>query len=519
MEDRRMVKLTNAKYRPIFIIFAAAILPVIALLSGCDGESKPTHPEIASRLPHLFPYTCGAVIPPNIAPLNFSIRENGDLFFVSIASVNAPSLEIRSASPDIRIPSAKWRALLAHAQGGTIAITVAVKNGNSWQQYQPLIDTISTDSIDPYLVYRRLPVCKDWSRMGLYERELGGFSEEIIYHNKKSDVCFNCHSFRNNDPQSLIFQIRSPEYGTPMVVGNTAPGKNAIGMVDTKTAFTSGKAGFAARHPTHDLVAFSMNKFEMLFHASGIEPRTVFNGSGDLAVCDLRSNNIFSPPQLRSPSRIETMPAWSPDGASLYFCCAPQLPENRYREIRCDLMKIGFNPASLSWGKLDTVLSAAAAGGSICQPRCSPDGRFILITVAPYGDFPIDKSGSRLALFDTRNSTMTKLDADSSSIDGWHGWSQSGRWIVFTSKRLNRRFSSVYFCYCDSSGVMHRPFILPQEDPAWYASSLAAVTVPEFTKGKIPYSMRTIQAALDNYKNHHVKPDVVTSATAVQSEY
>jgi hypothetical protein len=206
------------------------------------------------------------------------------------------------------------------------------------------------------------------------------------------------------------------------------------------------------------------------------------------------------------------MPEWSRDGRWLYFCSAPQLPEKEYRTVRCDLMRIGFDPQTRCWGALDTVLLARDAGGSVLQPRWSPDGRFLLVNVSPYGDFPIDKAGTRLCIFDPRLRRLRVLDSDSLSTDAWHGWSSNGKWIVFNSKRLNKRFSSIYFCYVDTLGTFHKPFVLPCKDPEFYDYSLSAFNVPEFTTSRIACSPREIQNALDRFRE---KPPVeaVTSAS------
>jgi Tol biopolymer transport system component len=179
--------------------------------------------------------------------------------------------------------------------------------------------------------------------------------------------------------------------------------------VNTKTQFSSGRAGFTSWHPSRNFIAFSMNRFEMLFYSAGAEPRAVFDAAADVAVFDLQKNTVASTPDLRQNNRIETMPEWAPDGRSLFFCSGPQLPETQYRDVRCDLMRIGFDPAACAWGKLDTVLTAQKAGGSVLQPRCSPDGRFVLVTVADYSDFPIDKTGARLCLYDLASSSLRRV--------------------------------------------------------------------------------------------------------------
>jgi hypothetical protein len=65
------------------------------------------------RQPDLFPYSCGTVIPPNIAPLNFRIREKGDRFFVSISRKEGPGIELFGPGLSVIIPPGKWRRLLA----------------------------------------------------------------------------------------------------------------------------------------------------------------------------------------------------------------------------------------------------------------------------------------------------------------------------------------------------------------------------------------------------------------------
>jgi hypothetical protein len=491
----------------------ALFLAVCALLfSGCGPDRPIDQGQLQGRQPRLFPYAVGTVIPPNIAPLNFVVREKGERFFVTIAARGEPGIEIASASPTIAIPMDKWKRLLAGARGRPIGIEVCCYADNAWLRYETVWDTVAVDTIDSHVAYRKIPVCKDWAYMGMYQRDIRGFSEELVFHNKGNDACFNCHSFRGNDAGAMALEVRSKDFGTPMLVGRLINGKPELRAVNTKTAFSSGKAGFSSWHPYKDLIAFSMNRFEMLFYSAGEEPRAVFDAAGDLAVYDIAKNTVSSTPDLCRKERIETMPEWSRDGRFLYFCSAPQVPENQYREQRCDLMRIAFDPESGKWGRLDTVLSAQEARGSVCGPRCSPDGRLLLVNIADHGDFPIDKVGTRLGLVDVKTSSLTVIAPGTRWTDGWHGWSHNGRWIVFNSKRLNGRFSSIWFSYVDSLGVAHAPFVLPQKDASFYESSVFAYNVPEFLTSRIPYTVRQFRGALDAFRNRP-KTDAVAAAS------
>jgi hypothetical protein len=493
----------------------AVIAALMALCMGCLHSGPAGNAQHVNRQPRLFPFAHGTVIPPNIAPLNFLIKEKGDRFCVTITGHGGPRITLVNNGPAVRIPPEKWRKLLASAKGGAIGLDIYCHSQNTWYRYDTVWDTVSVDNIDSHIAYRKIPVCKDWASMGMYQRDLRNFEEKVVFHNRKNDACFNCHSFRNNNPADMAFEVRSKVYGTPMVLAIDGAADKYPHGVNTKTAFSSGKAGFTSWHPDKDLIAFSMNRFEMLFYSCGIEPRAVFDGAGDIAVYDITNNTVTSAPELHQSNRIETMPEWSRDGRWLYYCSAPQLPEQQYKNIRCDLMRIAYDPELRTWGTMDTVITAEKAGGSVLQPRCSPDGRFILVTVADFSDFPIDKAGSRLCIFECGSGSLTKVGTDSHFTDAWHGWSHNGRWIVCNSKRINGRFSSLIFFHCDSNGVIHTPFVLPQKDPAFYESSLTAYNVPEFITSAIPYSIRQFQNAMDSYRSK-ATPDAATKATVRQ---
>lgn len=472
------------------------------MFTNCEQVRPGNAVDCVDRPPALFPYAQGTTIPPNIAPLNFIINEKGERFFVSISKRNGPGIEITSRKPAIIIPPKKWRDLLGAASGQPIGITVSCRSNGAWRRYETIWDTVAVNEIDRYLVYRRIPVCKDWTFMGFYQRDLHTCSEQLIFHSYENGACFHCHSFRGNDAGNMVLEFRSKTIGAPMLLGTTDNSKVVLRAINTKTPFSTGKVGFTSWHPQESIIAFSMNKFQMVFNSAGSEPREVFDAEGDIALFDFRRNTVISCPEISQKDRIETTPEWSIDGRFLYFCSAPQLPESRFREIRCDLLRMGFDPGTSRWGKLDTVITAETAGASLLQPKCSPDGAFILVTIAPYGDFPIDKIHSRLALIDAKTSALHILDFGSRWSDGWHSWSGNGHWIVFTSKRMNGRFTSPWFSFMDDAGVVHAPFVLPQVDPAYFESSIIGYTMPEFTTGKILFTSDQIRKVIDSYSKN-----------------
>ena len=60
------------------------IMMCAACLAGSKLELQ------AAELPRLFPDYVGVTVPPNIAPLNFSIQEPGASYRVELRSINGP---------------------------------------------------------------------------------------------------------------------------------------------------------------------------------------------------------------------------------------------------------------------------------------------------------------------------------------------------------------------------------------------------------------------------------------------
>ena len=113
-------------------------------------------------------------------------------------------------------------------------------------------------------------------------------------------------------------------------------------------------------------------------------------------------------------------------------------------------------------------------------PFWSPDGRWLLFSLAHHGSFPIYQATSDLHVIDLRNGERRPLTAANSRwSDSWHSWSSNGRWIAFASKRGGGVLARIYLSYFDREGEAHKPFVVPQEDPSFYESCTLTYNVPE----------------------------------------
>jgi hypothetical protein len=448
----------------------------------------------AGREPSLSPDYAGTVIPANIAPLNFRIREDGQAYFVTVRADRGRPINIYSKTGQIRLPVRPWHALLDASRGGDVFFDVYVRGADRrWQRFQPVINTVAPEDIDQTLVFRFLrPAYTWWKDMGIYQRNLTNYDMSVVLHGRSfGSGCLNCHSFVGNDPDTMTIALRSATYGAPTLLARH-------GAVEKLGA----KWGYTAWHPSGALAVYSINRVTQFFHAGGMEVRDVVDLDSALVCYHVESGKATCPGELADKDRLETYPAWSPDGKYLYFCSAPVLwkdratvPPENYEKVRYDLRRIAYEVATDQWGKAETVLSAAETGQSVLLPRISPDGKSLVFCLCRYGCFPVYQPGSDLYLMDLATRQYRKLAINSEFSESWHSWSSNSRWLAFSSKRQGGLFTRTYLSYLDSAGTAHKPFVLPQRDPTYYDSLLETYSVPELVKGPVTVSKSRLARA------------------------
>jgi hypothetical protein len=446
----------------------------LRLAAGDLDAAQAAAPE--SRPPRLSPDYAGVVIPPNIAPLNFKVQEPGARYQVGIYSSQGGRIEISSSDSSIRIPAGKWRALLRANPGGPLCFDVSVRDARrQWNRFQTVTNSIAREDIDRSLVYRLLkPLYNLYVNVGIYQRDLESFDQRPVLENGKIEQgCLNCHTPLNHRPDTFAFHTRSHGKSQPMIL-----------VVSNQVTRVDKTMGYLSWHPSGRLLAFSANKLSLFFHTRG-EARDVFDSASNLGIYRLDSNTVVVPPPLALPDRNETWPSWSPDGRYLYYCSAPRLPVERFRQVRYDLMRISYDIQQDRWGEPQLLLSSEQSGLSAAHPRVSPNGRWLVFTLARYGNFPIYQPSADLYVIDLDTRQCRRLGINSDQADSWHEWSSNGHWLVFSSKRLDGLFARPFFSYVDDEGQFYKPFVLPQADPAFYESFPKTFNVPELVQGPI----------------------------------
>jgi len=365
-------------------------------------------------------------------------------------------------------------------------VSVQTASG-SWKRFATVTNHIAREEIDGWLAYRQLkPVFNYYKHLGIYQRNLSTFEERVILEKDKFDEgCLNCHAPLSRDPGTFAIDIRAHHDKHPTIL-----------VISNQAARLEKTMGYLAWHPSGRRLAFSANKLSLFFHTQG-ETQDVYDANSDLGVYDLDSNTISFPPAIAAPDRNETWPAWSPDGRYLYFSSATPQPREKLRQIRYDLMRARYDLQTGQWGQPERMIAEAETGLSACQPKVSPDGRFLLVTLCKYGGFPIHHPESDLYVMDLGTRELRRLEINSEQADTWHSWSGNSHWVVFSSKRIDGLFARPHFSYVDEKGVFQKPFVLPQEDPSFYGFWLNTYNVPELMQAPVTIKERELVRALD----------------------
>jgi len=133
---------------------ALIVAPCLAALLGagisCTGfDERSALP--AGVPPTIRPDYSNSVIPPNIAPLNFTITDAGERFALVISSGKGPNISLVSTSPEMAIPPGKWHRLLQQNAGNELKFQIYSRRDGRWYSYSPITNRIAPEPVDRYL--------------------------------------------------------------------------------------------------------------------------------------------------------------------------------------------------------------------------------------------------------------------------------------------------------------------------------------------------------------------------------
>lgn len=455
---------------PIHIILTAAVLAVSACkgidYTAVDGSEGPLV---------IYPDYKEVTVPANIAPLNFHYATKGARKASTTFTAGDKSVTIKGS--EVEWPVSKWKAFIAGTEGSAITVSAeAVVDGrtvtDSWNIF------VSDDSMDGYLTYRLIePSYQMFHEVSIEERCVEDFSETTICDFKNTDnACMNCHTHAQQRGDLSFYYIRGAKGGTVL----NRDGKlrkltlNAPGML-------SGTV-YGEIHPEGRYGVFSTNVILPSLHTMVQNRMEVYDSASDLTVADFDNDVMINLPHIARADKLETFPCFSADGSSVFYCSADTvaLPQD-IRDLKYSLLRAAFDAES---GRIseaaDTVWNGPANNASVCHPKASPDGRWLMFTVADYGTFPLYHTECTLCLMDLETLEIKKLDSvKGDKSDTYHSWSSNSRWFVFASKRGDGQYGKPYFCHMDENGNVSKPFVLPQRSSHFYELNLKSFNVPD----------------------------------------
>lgn len=434
----------------------------------------------------VWPDFSDAVLPPNIAPFNFRVIGNGA---PAVTLKDSAGVELRAevdSTGAARWRVDEWREFLSRNAGGAIFFDLACG-----EERLALTNHVATDAIDTHLVYRLVPPgYSGFARMGIYRRDLGSFAEEAIVRNAESDYhrCLNCHVPNRSDPGEYVRHFRKIDAGTEIVSRRYGRRFTNIGG----TPGTAGGAAYPAWHPSGEYIAFSVNETRQFFRMTGLDLIEVVDLSSDMIVYSLAGGTNI----LVETGRefLESCPAWSADGKVLYSVRAADplvgvedkdrlnAMHRKIGGVRYDLVARDFDMARCAFSEPRTLFSGSKAGKSASWPRPTPDGRWLVFTMADHGYFHIWHGDADLCILDLKTGETRKLDEiNSTYAESYHSFSSNGRWMVFSSRRDDGSYTRPYFAHFDpATGRFGKPFPLPLSYPDQYFRRMQSYNVPEF---------------------------------------
>ena len=389
---------------------------------------------------------------------------------------------------------------------------------------------VSEYPIDEYLTYRLIPPSyTGFNEIGIYQRNLTNFDEVPLYRNSQSKLkqCVNCHTYNAADPDEYLFHVRAYEGGTVIMSK-----KYGARKVDLKRAGFIGAGVYPAWHPSGDYIAFSQNETRQLFYREHPDKIEVIDLQSDLVLYSLADDKLI--PIEQEKTIFETFPTWSPDGTKLYSCRArtdfaalgtnevarAEDVKNATTNLFYDLVVRDFSVGGLPGGQ--TLPLGPEVGGdpraprlseprmlvdgrvshrSVTLPRVSPDGRWLIMTVGPWGQFHIWHHDSDLWEIDLKENTLRPLsEINSNNVESYHTFSSNGRWMVFSSRRDDGAFTRPYFAAFDpETGKFDAPFILPPRFKGDHEERFFSYNVPEFSTGPVKMSNAETRMLIKNW--------------------
>ena len=412
----------------------------------------------------VWPDYFGITVPPNIAPLDFEVRDLPPGARVEAAMTGRDGSRLVASGAEIVWNERGWKKFLGANKGGSYEIALSIRTNGAEMAAMAATNLVSASPIDSHLAYRLIPPSyTGFSEMGTYLRDLTSFDERPLYRNIQADPsqCVNCHTHNRANPSNYLFHTRAYEGGTTIVSPKYGKFK-----VDLKAEGLISGGVYPAWHPGGDYIVFSVNETRQSFFATNPEKIEVMDLRSDLVMYSLADNTITVIED--SPEDFECFPTWTPDGAALFSVRA----RTGFTDMSGDDAIRGervFNSATNIFYDL-VVRSFDEKTRKFSPPETDRD--------------------ADLFIFDFDKKTIRPLvELNSPDTESYHTFSSDGEWMVFSSRRDDGAYTRPYFAKFDkAAGAFSKPFLLPLKHPSEHRRRMKSYNIPEFSAGPVAES-------------------------------
>ncbi|MEG2239456.1 MAG: hypothetical protein RRX93_08590, partial [Bacteroidales bacterium] len=346
-----------------------------------------------------------------------------------------------------------------------------------------------------------------YNHITMEQRSLENFeSKELLDNYLMENNCMNCHASHKNDANQMLVHLRGKISGTLIIRNGKAE------KIDIPAGYPKVRLVYPSWYPDGSRIAFSTNRvFSRHFSNGLIKTLHSLDTLGDIVVYNIDKNTLYSSEELTDSTFDDVFPCWSANGRTLYFCRTISLKRDDFAwgedlvdSLRANLMQISYDPVSETFSNLKLAYDFSKDGKSVSMPQLSPDGKFMIVSVLPNTTFPVLHKGDlyliRLPAGEDslQGSSTVELQAEPIEIlntpfsETFHNFSSNGRWMVFSSNRMNGASATPFIAYLDTKGIFHKPFALPQKSGNFYKANLKAFLFPYFTVNTCTYNPRKL---------------------------
>ena len=471
----------------------ALLFVIVATMLVACGHKIPENFWEKNELPNIYPDYTNVTVPINMAPLTFQIDGKADDV---VARLSVGKDEVICGGTQIQPDADDWRRLAeTAAKGDSIKVEVYVEQDGSWTRFKPFNIYVSPDSIDSYISYRLIPPSYvTYEELTINQRCLENYDESVIYDNLlcsegANGQCINCHNYQQYNPERMQFHARQNMGGTVIAYDGT------VKKINMRNDSILSAGVYSTWHPWLPLIVYSTNMTGQIFHSVNPNKIEVFDSESDLIAYDVNKNEVTN--IENDPTEMECFPFWAPDGKTLYYCSAHFEYSDtvtdkgkefvaRTQEAKYNLYKKSFDPETMQFGPRELVFAADSIDKSATLPRVSPDGRYLMFTLAKYGVFHIWHHDAELWIMDLQTGVARNMEEiNSPDTESYHSWSSNGRWVMFSSRRYDANYTRPFIAHVDVNGHGSKPFELPCANPDYHRQLLKSYNVPEFMRGPV----------------------------------